>query len=104
MLVLLGVATLASLIVSGVLGIRLLRLWSRTRQLPELAIGMSFLAAGVLTPRGPSMVSRQYTPSIWGLRYDQPRPPRFPSALRGPIRVLRRPRTGRDGASLVGPL
>lgn len=47
-LALLGLSTLASLIVSLVLSIRLLRLWSRTRQLPELVIGLSFLSAGVL--------------------------------------------------------
>jgi hypothetical protein len=47
-LALLGLSALASVAVSLVLGIRLLRLWSRSRQLPELAIGVSFLAAGVM--------------------------------------------------------
>jgi hypothetical protein len=45
---LLGLSALTSVFVSLVLGVRLLRLWSRSRQLPELAIGASFLAAGVL--------------------------------------------------------
>jgi hypothetical protein len=47
-LALLGLSALASVAVSLVLGFRLLRLWSCSRQLPELAIGVSFLAAGVL--------------------------------------------------------
>jgi len=47
MLVLLGISSLASLIAALVLGIRLLRLSSRTRRLPEFAMGMSFLIGGV---------------------------------------------------------
>jgi len=47
-LALLGLSTIASLTVSLVLGVRLLRLWGRSRQLPELTIGASFLTAGVL--------------------------------------------------------
>jgi hypothetical protein len=42
------VATLVSLVTSGVLGVRLLRLARRTGELPELVIGASFLVAGVL--------------------------------------------------------
>lgn len=45
---LLGLSALASVVVSLVLGVRLLRLWSRSRRLPELAIGASFIAAGVM--------------------------------------------------------
>jgi hypothetical protein len=48
MLALLGLSTIASLAVSLVLGIRLLRLWGRSRQLPELIFGAAFLTAGVL--------------------------------------------------------
>lgn len=48
MLVLLLVATLASLVASSVLGARLLRLAHRTREIPELAIGTSFIVAGVI--------------------------------------------------------
>jgi hypothetical protein len=48
LLALLGLSTLASVVVSIVLGWRLLRLWSRTREVPELAIGASFLFAGVI--------------------------------------------------------
>lgn len=48
MLALLGLSTLASVVVSLVLGVRLLRLWSRSRQLPELVIGASFLVAWVM--------------------------------------------------------
>jgi len=48
LLALLGLSALASVAVSLVLGFRLLRLWFRSRQLPELAIGASFLVAGVL--------------------------------------------------------
>jgi hypothetical protein len=47
MLALLGLSTLASLTVSLVLGVRLLRLWGRSRQLPELIFGAAFLSAGV---------------------------------------------------------
>ena len=48
MLALLGLSTIASLTVSLVLGVRLLRLWGRSRQLPELIFGAAFLTAGVL--------------------------------------------------------
>jgi hypothetical protein len=48
MLVLLLLSTLASLVASSVLGFRLLRLAARTREIPELAIGTSFIAAGVV--------------------------------------------------------
>lgn len=48
MLALLGFSSLVTLTVSAVLGIRLVRLWSRTRLLPELAIGLSFLISGVV--------------------------------------------------------
>jgi len=48
MYALLGLCTIASLIVSTVLGVRLLRLWRRSRLAPELAIGASFLLAGVI--------------------------------------------------------
>lgn len=41
-------ATLASLTASLVLGIRLLRLAARTRETPELCIGLSFVFAGVI--------------------------------------------------------
>jgi hypothetical protein len=47
MYALLGLSTIASLAVSATLGVRLLRLWRRSRQTPELAIGASFLLAGV---------------------------------------------------------
>jgi len=47
-LAMLGLSAVASVVVSLVLGVRLLRLWSRSRQLPELAIGASFLIAGVM--------------------------------------------------------
>lgn len=47
MLALLGISTLASLVASLVLGIRLLRLARRTGELPELLIGSAFLGAGV---------------------------------------------------------
>ena len=47
MLALLGLSTIASLTVSLVLGVRLLRLWGRSRQLPELIFGAAFLIAGV---------------------------------------------------------
>ena len=46
MLVLLGISSLLSLIASLVLGIRLLSLASRTRGLPELALGASFILGG----------------------------------------------------------
>jgi len=48
MLALLGFSSLASMAVSLVLGVRLLRLWGRTSELPELVIGASFLMACVL--------------------------------------------------------
>jgi len=48
MLALLGLSSLASLTVSLVLGVRLIWLWRRTRQMPELVIGASFLTAGVV--------------------------------------------------------
>ncbi len=48
MLALLLLATVASLVASCVLGTRLLRLAARTRELPELAIGSSFVLAGVI--------------------------------------------------------
>ena len=48
MYALLGLSTIASLIVSTTLGVRLLRFWRRNRQTPELAIGASFLLAGVI--------------------------------------------------------
>jgi hypothetical protein len=48
MLALLGISTLASLVVSAVLGVRLLLLYARTRQLPELIMGSAFLGAGVV--------------------------------------------------------
>lgn len=46
MIVLLGVASLVSLVAALVLGIRLLRLASRTRGAPELALGLGFLLGG----------------------------------------------------------
>jgi hypothetical protein len=46
-LALLGLSAIASVTVSLVLSVRLLRLWGRSRQLPELTIGASFLIAGV---------------------------------------------------------
>jgi hypothetical protein len=39
----------AFVLVSLVIGVRLLLLWRRTRKLPELVIGLSFLCEGVLT-------------------------------------------------------
>jgi hypothetical protein len=48
MLILLLISTLASLTVSFVLGLRLLRLASRTRELPEVLMGSAFLLAGVV--------------------------------------------------------
>jgi cell division protein FtsW (lipid II flippase) len=48
MLVLLLIATVLSVIASLVLGTRLLRLGMRTREVPELAIGTSFIVAGVI--------------------------------------------------------
>jgi hypothetical protein len=48
MLALLLLATVASLVASCVLGARLLRLAARTREIPELAIGSSFVLAGVI--------------------------------------------------------
>jgi hypothetical protein len=48
MLALLLLSTLASFVASAVLGTRLLRLAARTREFPELAIGTSFIVAGVM--------------------------------------------------------
>lgn len=48
MLALLGISTLASLVASSVLGVRLLRLASRTRELPEALMGTAFLVSGVI--------------------------------------------------------
>ncbi len=48
MLALLGISTLASLVASLVLGVRLLRLYRRTREVPELIMGSAFLSAGVV--------------------------------------------------------
>ena len=48
MMALLGIATIASLTVSAVLAVRLLRLAQRTRERPEFAIGLAFLVAGVI--------------------------------------------------------
>ena len=48
MIVLLGLASLISLVASLVLGIRLLRLASRTRGVPELAMASAFLLGGFL--------------------------------------------------------
>ena len=48
MLLLLGISSLISLVAAFVLGIRLLRLAGRTRGVPELAIGSSFLLGGFL--------------------------------------------------------
>ncbi len=48
MLALLGISTIASLVASAVLGVRLLRLYARTRQVPELIMGSAFLGAGVV--------------------------------------------------------
>jgi hypothetical protein len=48
MLALLGISTLASLIASSALAIRLLRLARRTGEVPELLMGGAFLAAGVI--------------------------------------------------------
>jgi hypothetical protein len=48
MLALLGISTLASLVASAVLGVRLLRLARRTGEAPELIMGSAFLSAGVL--------------------------------------------------------
>jgi hypothetical protein len=47
MLALMGISGLICFTVSGVLGVRLVRLWRQSRQTPELAIGLSFLSAGV---------------------------------------------------------
>lgn len=46
MLALLGISTLASLVASSVLGVRLLRMASRTRQVPEFLMGAALLGAG----------------------------------------------------------
>ena len=48
MIVLLGIASLISLVAALVLGIRLLSLASRTRGIPELAMGAGFLLGGFL--------------------------------------------------------
>jgi len=48
MIVLLGISSLASLVAALVLGTRLLRLATRTRGVPELALGVSFLIGGFL--------------------------------------------------------
>lgn len=48
MLAFLLLATVASLVASSVLGFRLLRLAARTHEVPELAIGSSFVLAGVI--------------------------------------------------------
>jgi hypothetical protein len=48
MLALLLLSTIASLVASSVLGFRLLRMALRTREVPELAIGTSFIFAGVI--------------------------------------------------------
>jgi hypothetical protein len=48
MMALLLLATLASLVASLVLGVRLLRLAAGTREIPELCIGLSFISAGVI--------------------------------------------------------
>jgi len=48
MLVLLGISSLLSLVAALILGIRLLRLASRTRALPEFAMGLGFLLGGFL--------------------------------------------------------
>jgi hypothetical protein len=43
-----GAATLAFVVVSALVGVRLLRLARRTRALPELALGLAFLLVGAL--------------------------------------------------------
>ncbi len=48
LLLFLLISTVASVVVSSVLGVRLLRLASRTRELPELTIGSSFILSGVI--------------------------------------------------------
>ena len=48
MLALLGISTIASLIGCSVIGVRLLLLYRRSRQLPELIMGSSFLVGGVI--------------------------------------------------------
>ena len=48
MLALLGLSTIASLIGCSVIGVRLLLLYGRSRQLPELIMGSSFLFGGVI--------------------------------------------------------
>jgi hypothetical protein len=48
MIILLLISTLASLTASLVLGVRLLRLATRTRELPEAFMGSAFLLAGVV--------------------------------------------------------
>ena len=48
MLALLGISTICSLVASTVLGIRLIRLYLRTREVPEGLMGSAFLVAGVV--------------------------------------------------------
>lgn len=48
MIVLLGISALISLVASLVLGVRLLRLASRTRGVPELSLGIGFLVGGFI--------------------------------------------------------
>jgi hypothetical protein len=48
MLQLLGIGVLVMIVADGVVGVRLLLLARRTRQLPELCFGLSFLLLGVL--------------------------------------------------------
>ena len=48
MLQLLGIGVLVMIVADGVVGARLLMLARRTRQLPELCFGLSFLSLGVL--------------------------------------------------------
>jgi hypothetical protein len=63
MLALLGFSSLASLAVSLVLGVRLIRLWRRTREMPELVIGASFLTAGVIGYLG-TILGNPGTPGV----------------------------------------
>ena len=48
MLQLLGIGVLVMIVADGVVGVRLLMLARRTRRLPELCFGLSFLSLGVL--------------------------------------------------------
>ncbi|MDX1649335.1 MAG: hypothetical protein R3263_05735, partial [Myxococcota bacterium] len=53
-----GVATLAFIVVGGVVGARLLLLARRTRQLPELAVGLSlFLLSAVSYPASLAVIA-----------------------------------------------